>query len=333
MQTTQLAPKRSIMFEDPRFPSDKRPWFGSLPELTSGSFSFAVVGDRCGMATDGVFEKALDLLKTLKPAFVLAVGDLIEGYWKDAAYAHEEWDELDGKVRATALPFFPTVGNHDYGNRLMAEVWSERKGMDYYAFRAGDALFLAINTEHTPDEMPDEVVGIIKRVTDTFKRNQDNPKEALQAFAGAFTPEQLAAMGQLKINIGDEQLAFFERVLADNRDVSWTFVNMHKPGWKAPGNEMFRKLEQLLQGRPHTIFAGHFHEMEYSRYENGEREHIQLGRTGGLAHGEAETGGNANLVLWVTMVEGRPTYRVIHLDGVREIAAYPPRNHTHREEH
>jgi Icc-related predicted phosphoesterase len=43
----------------------------------------------------GSFEKALDMVKDLKPDFVLAVGDLIEGYWKNAADTHQEWDDID----------------------------------------------------------------------------------------------------------------------------------------------------------------------------------------------------------------------------------------------
>lgn len=330
MQTVQLAQKFSTMFEDPRMQTDKRPWFGQLPDQVPADFSFAVVGDRCGMATEGVFEKALHMLADLKPEFVLAVGDLIEGYWNNAASAHEEWDELDGKVQAMGVPFFPTVGNHDYGNSVMEDVWRERKGMDYYAFRVGDVLFLTVNTEHTPDELPDDFTAIIKQVTEHMKRDPGNAKAHLKLFAESFTREQLASMSKINISIGEEQLAFFQQVLDENRDVAWTFVNMHKPGWKSDCEE-FRQLERMLADRPYTIFAGHLHEMEYTR--QGNREHIQLGRTGGLAHGEAETGGNANLIVWVTMRGGVPTYRVIHLDGFQEIAAYPPQHHAHREGH
>jgi hypothetical protein len=327
MQTKLSIRTQSVMLEDSRFITSKRPWFGQLPEQLTGDYSFAVMGDRCGMATEGVFEKALELLKDLKPSFVLAVGDLIEGYWTSPGPAHEEWDELDAMVGAMGLPFFPTVGNHDYGNALMADVWSERKGMDYYAFRAGDSLFITINTEHTPDELPEAFVDVIKTITEQIKRDPANAKTYLKAFGEALTHEQLQGMSQIKMTIGEEQFAFIEDVLKEHQDVSWTFINMHKPGWKT-GSEEFRRLEQLLTNRPHTIFAGHLHEMEYTR--EGNRELIQLGRTGGLPHGEEEVGANANLLLWVTMRSGVPTYRVVHLDGVQEIAAYPqnPKKHT-----
>ncbi|MGG1552984.1 metallophosphoesterase family protein [Paenibacillus ferrarius] len=329
MQTKdQIKPHFSVL-EDARFITSKQPWFGKLPETLTGDYAFAVVGDRCGMATAGVFEKALEVLKDLKPSFVLAVGDLIEGYWTNPASAHEEWDELDAMVQATGLPFFPTVGNHDYGNAVMADVWSERKGMDYYAFRAGDVLYITINTEHTPDELPEAFVDVIKTVTEQIKRDPAGAKQYLKAFGEALTPEQLQGMSQIKMTIGEEQFAFIEDVLKEHQDVSWTFISMHKPGWKT-GSEEFRRLEQLLSNRPHTIFAGHLHELEYTR--EGNRELIQLGRTGGLPHGEEEVGANANLLLWVTMRGGVPTYRVIHLDGVQDITAYPPHTTKHVKE-
>ncbi|MFB9756315.1 metallophosphoesterase family protein [Paenibacillus hodogayensis] len=309
--------------------TSKRPWFGELPAAVTDDYCFAVVGDRCGMATEGVFEKALEVLKDLKPAFVLSVGDLIEGYWSNPNSAHEEWDELDAMVRDTGLPFFPTVGNHDYSNAMMAEVWSERKGLDYYAFRAGNALYITINTERTPDELPEAFVNVIKTITEQIKRDPAGAKQYLRAFGEGMTPEQLQSMSQVKMTIGEEQFSFIENVLNEHQDVSWTFINMHKPGWKT-GSEEFRRLEQLLADRPHTIFAGHLHELEYTR--EGNRERIQLGRTGGLPHGEEETGANANLMLWVTMRAGAPTYRVIHLDGVQDITAYPPHTAKHIKE-
>jgi hypothetical protein len=263
----------------------------------------------------------------LRPDFVLFVGDLIEGYWSQhqAADAHAEWDEIDVKIQASGLPFFPTVGNHDYGNRNMADVWLERKGLDYYAFRVQDTLFLSINTEHTPQEFSEDFIKIIKTVTANFQREPERAQEHLQSFyeemKATLSPEQMKAMSQVTLNIGEDQLAFFERVLEENADVKWTFVNMHKPGWKSDSEE-FRRLERMLADRQHTIFSGHLHSMEYTKQSSSEL--IQLGRTGGLAHGSGEHAGDENLILWVTMRGGVPTYRVIHLDGVRDIANYQP---------
>lgn len=323
MKTNDAAPKtNAIWFDDPVFATDKRPWFGELPDVPTGDFTFAVVGDRCGMATEGVFEKALEVLKELRPDFVLSVGDLIEGYWKQAAQAHEEWDDIDAKIQAAGLPFFHVVGNHDVGNQLMLEVWRERKGFEYYAFRLGDALFVTVNTEDPPMEFSDEMIDIIKRATNNVKNDPEHADEHMKAFfeeiVSGLSPEQLKSLSRIDLAIGERQLAFVRRILEQNQDVKWTFVSMHKPGWKSD-NLQYRMLEEMLQNRPHTIFAGHLHSLEYSA--EGDRQLIQLGRTGGHGHGHGP--GDQNLMLWVTMRNGVPSYRVIHLDGVQSIEAYP----------
>lgn len=329
--TTSLDRKRNEMFiDESRFATDKRPWFGQLPEGLNGNFSFAVMGDRSGMMTAGVFEQALELLKDLRPDFVLFVGDLVEGYWKDAAKAREEWEYIDGQIAATGLPFFQTVGNHDYGTQAMVDVWRERKGADYYAFRVGDTLFLTLNTEDPFEEMLDEFIDLVKRATEKVhrepERTLDYMKEFYDEIVSRLTPDQLQEMSKVGIGIGDRQLAFFEKVLAENEDARHTFVSMHKPGWKSDSPE-FARIELLLGDRPYTVFAGHFHSLEFSRQDN--RTYIQLGRTGAAAHGTERA--DDNLMLWVNVRDGNVSYRVMHLDGVTGIEAYAPRSHGHTE--
>jgi Predicted phosphoesterases, related to the Icc protein len=327
---TERKPIEMIV-DSERFQSDKRPWFGQLPEqLGTRDFSFAVMGDRCGMSINGVFEKGLEVLKDLKPEFVLFVGDLIEGYWEDKAEAHEEWDYIDAKIQETGLPFFQTIGNHDFGTQAVVDAWSERKGHEYYAFRVGDALYLFVNTEDPFDPLPEDFRILVKRITEKVHEDPDHAADHLKEFYGeimaGLTPEQLKEMGKITMKIGDRQLAFFEKVLADNADAKHTFVTMHRPGWKTE-DPAFAKLEEMLKGREYTIFSGHLHSMEYTKQDN--RRYIQLGRTGAAPHGNGR--GDENLVLWVTMTNGQPSFRVIHLDGVGDIEQYPPAAHHHGE--
>ena len=313
------------------FATDKHPWFGALPELDGADFSFAVLGDRCGMATPGVFERALEMVRDLKPDFVLSVGDLIEGYWREAADTHAEWDEIDARIAATGLSFFQVTGNHDCGNPLMRDVWRERKGFEYYALRVGDALFVVLNTEDPPAEMPDEMIEVIKRATANVHREPEAAEAHMRKFyeeiVALLPPEQLHQMSRIDLAIGEAQLAFVERVLAEHEDAQRVFVAMHKPGWKSD-NAAYRRIAELLDHREHTLFAGHLHAMEYSREGRGER--IQLGRTGGLGHGSGPA--HEHLFLWVNVRNGQPTYRVIHMDGVREAAEYAPQP-AHMESH
>ena len=78
-------------------------------------FSFVVLGDnQCAInsATSGVPQRqALPLIvRDLKPAFVLHVGDIMDHGWEPTAYP--KFREYYAAMLDSA-PFFPTLGNHD----------------------------------------------------------------------------------------------------------------------------------------------------------------------------------------------------------------------------
>src|SRR5262245_50639191 len=76
----------------------RNPWthlrLGNTPE----AFHFAVVSARTGGHRAGLFGSAVARLKLLHPAFVLSVGDLIEGYTEDESELTCAWNEVDGEV-------------------------------------------------------------------------------------------------------------------------------------------------------------------------------------------------------------------------------------------
>lgn len=302
-----------MYYEHDRLTTDKRPWFGELKPTETGDFSFAVVGDRCGITTPGVFEKGLELVQALKPDFVLSVGDLIEGYWNNEAEAHEEWEYVDHLLKRLQLPFFHVVGNHDYGNQTMVKVWRERKGFEHYAFRYHDALFLFVNTEESPEAISGDFLKKFRKITEDVKREPEKSKEHVQEFFNQMMSQlsrEDLEKGNLP-NISNEQLAFFENVLKENEDVNWTFVLMHKPSWKT-NDPQYQRLEDILKNRKYTMFAGHLHQLEVMK-RNG-HDHIQMGRTGACWHGEGV--GSIDHILWVTVKGGKTNFKVIELNGI-----------------
>ncbi|WP_338786184.1 metallophosphoesterase family protein [Metabacillus sp. FJAT-53654] len=308
-----------IYYENEKFTTDKRPWFGDLKPTKTGDFTFAIVGDRCGITTPGVFEKGLDLVQELKPDFVLCVGDLIEGYWNHEEEAHEEWDYVDHLLQKLELPFFHIVGNHDYGNETMVKVWRERKGFEYYAFRFHDALFLFVNTEESPEGMSGDFLKVFRKVTQDVTSEPEKSKEYVQAFFNqmmSMASKEDLEKGNLP-NISDEQLAFFENVLKENEDVNQTFVLMHKPGWKTKDTQ-FQHLEDMLKNREYTMLAGHLHQLEVMK-RNG-RDHIQMGRTGACWHGEGV--GSIDHILLVTVKNGKTNFNVIDLNVVSTLEKF-----------
>jgi calcineurin-like phosphoesterase family protein len=310
-----------IYFQDKMITTDKRPWYGDLKPTETGDFSFAVVGDRCGITTPGIFEKGMEIVQELKPDFVLSVGDLIEGYWNSEEEAHEEWDYIDHLLKKINLPFFSVIGNHDYGNETMAKVWRERKGFDYYAFRYHDALFLFLNTEESPVSMSEDggFGDIFRKLIEDVKLEPEKSKEHVQGFfnqmMGKFSEEDLGK-GNLS-NISDEQLEFFENVLKENEDVNQTFVLLHKPVWKTEETQ-FLRLEGMLKNRKYTMFAGHLHQLEVMK-RNG-HDLIQMGRTGACWHGDGV--GSIDHILWVTVKNGETNFKVIELNGVSTLEKF-----------
>src|SRR5690606_4768327 len=196
------------------------PWTSLEPRDHPNDFHFVVVTDRTGQHRPGVFANAMPKVNLLSPAFVVSVGDLIEGYTDDQPTLDREWDELEDFVARLDAPFFYTPGNHDMSNAVMAETWQRRFGPSYYHFVYKDVLFVVLNSE---------LFGMVGQ--------EDAP------VPGPWTQ--------------DDQMAFVERVLAENTDARWTIVLLHQPLWdREPVDEDWLRVEALLGERNYTVFAG-----------------------------------------------------------------------------
>lgn len=149
--------------------SDPRP-FSVIPEI-AGEFRFAVAADRSGGERPGVFRQGLEQIRTFDPAFIVSVGDQIDGYTTDRAYANSQWDTFESLCGEVPIPFFCIPGNHDYSNPALARLWGERLGPNYYSFQAGDCLFLMLNSEEiladgrigVSDRQADCLISVLKR--------------------------------------------------------------------------------------------------------------------------------------------------------------------------
>ncbi|XID91499.1 metallophosphoesterase family protein [Paenibacillaceae bacterium WGS1546] len=309
-----MTQKRDIFIDDTMFSTNKGPWFGELPVPRGGDYDFAFISDRTGGAVHGMFEKGLEAVKKLNPDFVVSIGDLVEGYWTDEAEAHEEWDRIDPLLSGLGVPVFQTVGNHDYGTEAMIRVWRERKGIDYYAFRYDRTLFLVANTETEPLALPESALEMIQRANRELIRNpQAMFADLIREMAGDGVQSEAWTMTEdtlIQPHLSNGQIDFFERVLASNADVDWTFVCLHQPAWKKP-DPIFERLERLLEERPYTVVSGHVHYLEVT--EKRGRQYIQMGKTGGLHCFEGQ--GDIHHILSVKMRGGVPQFEVILLEG------------------
>jgi 3',5'-cyclic-AMP phosphodiesterase len=124
-----------------------------LAALLAADFHFVILGDRTGEAQPGVFEQVWKDTIADKPAFVVTVGDTIQGL-NDAA-ADAEWRQAQV---ATRIPLYLTPGNHDIWSDLSARLFTKYSGHPvHYSFDHEQAHFTILdnsrNDQFTPAEL------------------------------------------------------------------------------------------------------------------------------------------------------------------------------------
>ena len=257
------------------------PWTSLEPTDAAEDFSFVIVSDRTGGARPGVFPSAIPKVNLLEPAFVVSVGDLIEGYTEDQAQLDSEWDEFEGFIEDLEAPFFYAAGNHDMSNATMAETWQVRFGPSFYRFVYKDVLFLVLNSE---------LFGMVSE--------PDTP------VPGPWTQA--------------DQLEFVEQALAEVPDPRWTIVIVHQPLWDSARGRRgdWPKVESMLAGRDHTVFAGHFH--RYVKAVRQDNNYITLATTGGGSSLRGSQYGEFDHVALVSMITSGPRIANLMVDGIRD---------------
>ena len=148
--------------------SEKKPWTYERVNDHKNKFNFVVVTDRTGGERKGIWQKGIEKINLMQPAFVVSVGDLINGYTDDIDIISNEWQEFNSFLKKLEMPFFYVAGNHDYTNEVMENEWFKRFGTDYYHFLYKNVLFICLNSEygHTalkdPDLGQDQVIFVEK---------------------------------------------------------------------------------------------------------------------------------------------------------------------------
>ena len=258
---------------------DRNPWTNLNLNNASNNFQFAIVSDRTGGRRPGIFQKAVSKLNLLQPEFVVSVGDLIEGYSEDPGQWALEWSEFETHIHNLQMPFFLCPGNHDLANVPMRDEWKRKFGRTHYEFRYKDVLFLVIDSEDPP----------------------------------VYTKEK-----NIPYRISVEQQQWAANVLAQNADVRWTFVMLHKPTWSFPGVDHeeagWAAIETALQGRKYTVFAGHKH--NYAKFHRKGMEYYMLATTGGASKMRGMADGEFDHFTWITMKGDKPIIANVMLDGI-----------------
>lgn len=293
------------------------PWT-KAPANDPQALRFAVIGDRTGLARPGVFEQAIKQVDLMQPEFLINVGDLIEGYTGDAAELAREWGEMETAIGKLRAPFIYVAGNHDLGNEMMLSAWKAKRGEPYYQFTYKDVLFLVLDTEDPPRDMPAAFAKQFHQMAAGMKADPVATEKALAQFLGGVNadrekgnptdPEMLALSAA---RFSPKQVDFALKALADNPKPRWTFVLMHKPAWKLNSAE-FAKIEAALASRPYTVIAGHNH--YYAHEKRNGRDYISMGTAGAISHQHGP--GEMDHIAWVTVKDGAPDIALIKLNGL-----------------
>lgn len=278
------------------------PWTHTRFDTSAARFTFAVVSDLNGGERPGVFDVAAAQLALLRPELVMSVGDLIDGPTPVDSTLAREWNDFDTRARAIPAPFFRVGGNHDLTGDVLRDAWKSRFGPTYYAFVYKQVLFLVLDTE---DLTPARAQEIFVARTEAIQATRAG-RTSTDGLAYYQMPERVVG------NIGAEQAAYVQQMLAKHADVRWTFLFFHKPVWRNADDAEFRAIEAALAERPYTVFSGHLH--SYARTVRQGRDYFTLGTTGGSQN--AADSLSMDHVTLVTMTATGPSIAHLRLDGI-----------------
>ena len=110
---------------------------------------FVILGDRTGSVQPGVYEQVWKETAAEKPAFVVTVGDLIEGLVDGNAAA--EWAEARRLHQPyAAIPLYLTPGNHDIWSEASEVLFRKNSGRPpHYSFDQGTAHFTVLDNSRS----------------------------------------------------------------------------------------------------------------------------------------------------------------------------------------
>jgi predicted MPP superfamily phosphohydrolase len=247
-----------------------KPWTHDQFDSAEDKFTFAVFSDLTGGERPRIFEIAVAQLNLLRPELIINVGDLIQGETTEPDKLAVEWRSFDERADRAMAPVFYVGGNHDLTGEPLQRVWDRRYGRRYYHLVYRDVLFLVLDTESNTPERTQEIFEIRRHGIEVYDT------EGLEAYvktAYHSLPERKYG------NITAEQSSYFREVIADNPNVRWTFLFMHKAPWEQDGEQNFAAIEQALSEQQYTVFHGHEH--FYQHVERNGHDYIRLATTGG----------------------------------------------------
>jgi predicted phosphodiesterase len=135
---------------------------GAAAFNATGKFDFAILGDHTGEAVEGVWEEAWRETDLDHPAFVVTVGDTIQGL--NDRTVETEWEEAEAVLAPyRRYKIFFTPGNHDVWSAASATAYVEHsKRPLHYGFDYQQAHFTVLNDSGS-DQIPAEELAFLEK--------------------------------------------------------------------------------------------------------------------------------------------------------------------------
>ena len=128
---------------------------------------FVILGDRTGETVPGIYEKVQAEVVKEHPAFIVTVGDTIQG--GNDATAEAEWQQIPP---FKAIPLYLAPGNHDIWSEASENLFIKHAGHPpHYSFDYGPAHFTILDNSRTEQFSPAELAFL----EEDLKAHQDQP--------------------------------------------------------------------------------------------------------------------------------------------------------------
>jgi predicted phosphodiesterase len=128
---------------------------------SAASFRFAILGDRTGDAQPGVYEQVWKEVAAENPAFVVSIGDTIQGLNDQTAEA--EWRAM-GRIWQPfqRFPLYLVPGNHDIWSAESERLFRQYAGHPaHYGFDYGQTHFTVLDNSRS-DDLPAEELAFLE---------------------------------------------------------------------------------------------------------------------------------------------------------------------------
>jgi len=115
-----------------------------IVQMTDPQFGF--LDNKNFSAETVLYEKAVEKINNLRPAFVVVTGDFVNDKSNRAQW--DEFDRITGEIDKT-IPVWLSPGNHDIGmppGKDDLDKYISKYGYDRFSFRIRKSLFIGLNT-------------------------------------------------------------------------------------------------------------------------------------------------------------------------------------------